>query len=92
MTVAYSTTAAIALILVVANYTLVYHPDASSAAEREGFKHDHPSRINPIDEYILYWRLGKQREIRGIERWGERGLRVRNALTYVRLYRCILAA
>lgn len=92
MTVAYSTTAAMALLLVVANYILVYHPDASPAAEHEGIKPEHPSKINPIDEYILYWRLGKQREGHGIERWGERGLRVRNALTHVRLYPCILAA
>ncbi|KAF3033304.1 hypothetical protein E8E12_000501 [Didymella heteroderae] len=85
VTVAYSTTATIALLLVVANYIFVYHPDASSAAEREGIKHDHPSKINPIDEYILHWRLGKKREVRGIERWGERGLRVRNALTHAML-------
>ena len=91
MTVAYSTTAEIALILVDANYILVYHPDASSAAEREGTKHDHPSKINPIDEDILCWRLGKQRELRGIERWDERGFRVRNALTHVRSYSYLLA-
>ena len=83
MTIACTSTAALALLLVVANYVFVYHPDATSAAEREGVKHKHPSKINPIDEYILYWRLGANREIRGIERWGEQGLRVKNALTHV---------
>lgn len=66
------------------NYIFVYHPDATSAAEREGLNHNLPSKINPIDEYLLYWRLGDKREMRGIERWGEKGLRVKNALTYVR--------
>ena len=83
VTIAYTSTAAIALLLVIANYIFVYHPDAATAAERDGLKHEHPSKINPIDEYILYWRLGPKRELRGIERWGEKGLRVKNALTYV---------
>ncbi|KAF3003422.1 hypothetical protein E8E13_001084 [Curvularia kusanoi] len=85
VTIAYTSTAAIALILVILNYIFVYHPDAVSAAEQGGLKHQHPSKINPIDEYLLYWRLGTKREIRGIERWGEKGLRVKNALTYAML-------
>lgn len=84
MTIAYTSTATIALILVVLHYIFVYHPDAAYAAAREGIKHEHPSKINPIDEYLLYWRMGAERETRGIEGWGEKGMRVRNALTYVR--------
>ncbi|KAH6614342.1 hypothetical protein C7974DRAFT_74404 [Boeremia exigua] len=82
VTVAYTSTAALALLLVIADYIFVYHPDTASAADREGIKHDHPSKVNPIDEYLLYWRLGTNREIRGIERWGEKGLRVKNAATH----------
>jgi hypothetical protein len=67
----------------VLNYIFVYHPDAKSAAECEGIRHDHYQRINPIDEYLLYWRLGNNEEARGIERWGEQGVRIRNALTHV---------
>lgn len=86
MTIAYTSTAAIALILVVANYVFVFHPDANYATDRGGIAHNHPRKINPIDEYLLYWRLGTQDKKKlGIERWGERGFRVQNALTYVSL-------
>lgn len=68
--------------MVVANDTFVYHPNAKSAAEREGIKYDHPQKINLIDEYLLYWRLGSNEEARGIERWGEQGVRIRNAVTH----------
>ena len=38
--------------------------------------------MNPVGEYLLYWRLGPNEEARGIERWDEQGVRIRNAVTH----------